>query len=165
MKKAILLLALLIMAPKAFAYVEEYTTSDIKTLTGAGYSQETLEVVDTARMLKQGTERDYVPFYKRNYYSSNPVLKWYQVAKRYIDPAQNEHVFGVREIRYQNGWFDFSPSYSELVTPNDRYQRLYDKDIERLETAGKIVKGSNGIEPSLEDNSVTPTEELIIEDL
>ncbi len=146
MKKAILLICAMLTVPAAYAYIQEFTSSDIKTLQGTGYSQEALEIVDTARMLRQATDKDYVPYYSRKIYSDNPKLKIYQIVKRYFDPAQDEHVFGVREIHYNNGWFDLSPSYNEKVTPNDRYKRLTDEEIERLETAGKIIPGSGGVE-------------------
>lgn len=167
MKKAALILALLMITPASFAYIEEFTTSDNKTLQGTGYSQSTLEIIDTARMIKQGVERDYVPYYSRQYYSKTPVRKWYQVAKRYFDPAASEEVFGVRELHYQNTWFSFSPSYYEKETPNDRYQRLYDRDIKRLEVAGKTVKGSKGIEPAVDDKPAGPEykDGFIMEDL
>lgn len=164
MKKAALLLAVLLITSASYAYIEEFTTSDNKTLQGTGYSQESLKIIDTARMLKQGQERDYVPYYSRELYSKNPVRKWYQLAKRWFDPAQDEHVFGVREINYDNHFFNTQPNYNELQSPNDRYNRLMDKDIKRLETAGKVIKGSNGVEqkPEVESTveSASPVEDL-----
>ena len=97
-------------------------------------------------MKSQGAEKDYVPFYSRKFYSDNPVRKWYQVAKRFLDPGADEHVFGLREITYENGVFDMSPSYSSKVSPNDKYNRLFEDDLRRLDSAGKTIKGSNGIE-------------------
>lgn len=146
MKKIALLLAMLAVTQASFAYLEEYTTSDNKTLQGTGYSQDTLKIIDAARVFNQGAEKDYVPFYGREYYSKNPIRKWYQVAKRYFDPASDERVFGVREIHYENGMFDLSPSYSARFSPNDRYNRLFKKDLDRLDSAGKVIKGSGGYE-------------------
>lgn len=153
MKKTALLLTLLFVCPMSFAYIEEYTTSDNASLQGIGYSQEALKIIDTARMRTQGVEKDYVPFYSRQFYSKNPLVKWYQVAKRYFDPSQDEEIFGMREIYYNNTWFEVSPSYFEGSTPNDKYNRLHEKDIKRLEVAGKTIKGSGGVEPAVDENT------------
>lgn len=151
MKKIALLLVVLLMAQASFAYIEEYTTSDIKTLQGTGYSQDTLKMVETARMLKQGVEKDYVPFYDRRMYSGNPVRKWYQTAKRFWDPAADDQMFGVREINFEEQVMEFLPSYTSRMTPNDKYNRYFDYDRRRLENAGKRVKGSNGVETVYEE--------------
>ena len=148
MKKVALIVSLLMISQASFAYIQEYTTSDVKTLQGTGLSQETIRMVETARVLKQGVEKDYVPFYERTYYSNNPIRKWYQVVKRFWDPATDNHTFGVGEITFENGMFDLSPSYSSRMAPNDKYNRLFDEDIKRLETSGKTIKGSGGVEPS-----------------
>ena len=147
MKKAILLLAVFFLVAQAsHAYYEEFKTSDVINLQEKGYSQEIIRIVDTARYLKQGVEKDYVPYFPREFYSKNPVLKYYQMARRYWDPGVNSPDFGFKEISFQNGWFDFSPSYNRFVNPNDRFQRLFDDDLKRLEYTGRIVKGSNGDE-------------------
>ncbi|MCD8023970.1 MAG: hypothetical protein LUE64_00355 [Candidatus Gastranaerophilales bacterium] len=151
MKKAVLLIAALFIMQAGFAYVEEFTTSDIKTLQGKGYSQDILKIVDTSRMLSQEGDKDYVPFYSRKIYSDKPLIKWYQVAKRYFDPAQDENVFGVRELNYNNSYFEFSPSYSSRLSPNDKYMRLIESDKRRLETSGKTVPGSGGREQEQEE--------------
>ena len=146
MKKIALLICILMVSQASFAYFQEYTTSDVKSLQGQGYSQETIKIIETARIKSQGDVKDYVPFYQTKFYSDKPIRKWYQVAKRFLDPGTDEHVFGVREITYENGMFDMSPSYSSRMAPNNRYVRLFDDDIKRLDTAGKTIKGSNGIE-------------------
>ncbi len=176
MKKAILLLAaFFIVAQASFAYYEEYKTSDIVNLQGKGYSQDLLRIIDTSRYLKQGVEKDYVPYYPREFYSENPILKYYQMAQRYWDPGVDSPDFGFKEISFQNRWFDFSPSYNSKINPNDRYQRLFDKDIKRLEYTGKIVKDSNGDEEkakqilNVKDETPSKTQttkdEFVIEDL
>ena len=178
MKKAILLLAVFFLVAQAsFAYYEEYKSSDIESLQQKGYSQELLKIIDTSRYLKQGVEKDYVPFYSRKFYSDNPVLKYYQMARRYWDPGVNSPDFGFKEISFQNGWFDFSPSYNSKINPNDRVQRLMDDDINRLEYTGKIVNGSNGDEekakdilnvqdePKAPEEPKTLIDEFILEDL
>lgn len=146
MKKVAFLLAILLIGQTCFAYVQEYASSDIKTLQGSGYSQDTLKMVETARMLKQGVEKDYVPFYDRHLYSRNPVRKWYQSVKRYFDPATDDNTFGVREITFENKLMDMAPGYFFLYSPNDRYNRYLERDLLRLENTGKRVKNSNGIE-------------------
>ena len=146
MRKIALLLALIVTTQMSFAYVEEYTTSDIKTLTGTGYSQSALKVIETSRITKQGAEKDYVPFYSTEIYSDNPIVKWYQVAKRYVDPAQNSNFFGTREINYENSWHPDGPSAIEFKTPNDKFIRHKEKNIKRLDYTGKVIEGSNGIE-------------------
>ena len=160
MKKAALIVALLLTMGASFAYIEEYTTSDTKTLQGTGYTAETMKIIDTARTLKQGVVKDYVPYYTTQFYSDKPPLKWYQMVKRYFDPLQDEGVFGIREITYTNGWFEMSPSYDSKITPNNKYLRLYDKDIKRLDKAGKIVPGSNGIEAEEEADKKDVIEDL-----
>ncbi len=153
MKKLVLILGVLLFAQASFAYLEEYTTSDNKTLQGVGFSQETLRIIDTARMNAQGVEKDYVPYYEKNFYSKNFFLKWYQAAKVYVDPAAEDHVFGVREIVFENSPMDIGPTYVSRKTPNDKYNRLYENDIKRLEVAGKRVKNSNGIERPIYTNT------------
>ena len=185
MKKAILLIAaLLFVAQASHAYYQEFTTSDIQTLQGTGYSAETMKIVETARILRQGVEKDYVPFYSTKFYSDNPVLKYYQMARRYWDPGVNSPDFGFKEISFQNGWFDFSPSYNSKINPNDRFQRLFEDDIKRLDYTGKTIVGSGGKEEKAKeilnvsektpskDSSQTKTEEqktlmdeFILEDL
>lgn len=146
MKKVALLLILLLTTQAGHAYLEEYTTSDVKTLQGTGYSQETLKMIETGRMLKQGVEKDYVPFYDRRMYSGNPIRKWYQSAKRFLDPAADDQMFGIREITYENKFYELLPSYASRRSPNDKYVRYFDYDLQRLENTGKTVKGSNGYE-------------------
>lgn len=146
MKKAALLIALLFISQATFAYMREYQTSDIKTLQGTGYSQDLMRMVETSRMINQGEEKDYVPFYDRHLYSTNPFRKWYQTAKRYWDPAADDGMFGIREITYQNEAMILLPSHAARYTPNDKYNRYFNTDLERLEHTGKIIKGSRGIE-------------------
>lgn len=99
------------------------------------------------------------------------------MARRYWDPGVNSPDFGFKEISFQNGWFDFSPSYNSKINPNDRFQRLMDDDIKRLEYTGKIVNGSNGDEekakdilnvqdePKAPEEPKTLIDEFILEDL
>ena len=148
MKKFALLLTTLFVSQAAFAYIQEYTTSDIKTLQGTGYSQSTLKVVDTERTLKQGYNKDYVPYYDRRAYSSNPIVKWYQMAKRLVDPGTDDNFFGVHEIQMENTIHELYPTYASWETPNDKYNRFMSDDVMRLDTAGKTIKGSNGVEPT-----------------
>ena len=168
MKKTALLIAALLFAQASFAYYMEYETSDIKTLQGTGYSQEIMKIVETSRMLKQGVEKDYVPFFSPEFYSSNPIIKYYQMARRYWDPGSNSTDFGFKEINFANAFFDFSPSYNSKISPNNRFQRLFDNDIERLEYTGKIVKDSQGDEENAREiinNSQTENQQTLIEDL
>lgn len=148
MKKIALIICLLLVSQASFAYFKEYESSDIKTLERQGYSQDMMRIVETSRVKGQGEERDYVPFYSTKYYSDNPIRKWYQVAKRFVDPGTDNHTFGVGEITFENGMFDatVSPTYSSRMAPNNKYTRLFDDDIRRLETSGKTIKGSRGIE-------------------
>ena len=170
MKKTVLLLAAVFLFVQAsFAYYKEYETSDIKTLQGTGYSQEIMRLVETTRILKQGVERDYVPFFSSEFYSSNPIIKYYQMARRYWDPGSNSPDFGFKEINFANAFFDFSPSYNSKISPNSKYQRLFDDDIERLEYTGKVVKNSQGDEENAREiinNSQTENQEtFLMEDL
>ncbi len=173
MKKAVLLMAALFISQAAFAYYEEYATSDIQTLQGTGYSQEILKIVETSRILKQGAEKDYVPFYGTEFYSKNPIVKYYQMARRYWDPGSDSGDFGFKEINYANSWFDSSPSYNSQINPNNRYQRLFENDIKRLEYTGKTVKGSSGDENKAAEilgeepveTQIKTEDDLFIEDL
>jgi len=150
MKKIIVLLVMVFSMQASFAYYTEYETSDIKTMYGKGYSMETLKMVDTARMVTRGDEKDYVPFFSTQLYSSSRPIKWYEVFKRYFDPAQDMHDFGVKEIQYSNHWFALAPSYYEKKNPNNRYQRLKNRDVKRLDVAGKVIEGSEGKEESVD---------------
>ncbi len=149
MKKfALTLFMILAFQASTHAYIEEYSTSDVSTLHRAGYSMNILKTIETSRMLSQGSSSDYVPFFSRKIYSDNPLKKFYQVAHRYFDPNADTGTFGAREIYFENSFFDqtLSPTYNSYRTPNDKYERYYASDLQRMEHAGKLVPGSNGFE-------------------
>lgn len=166
MKKFALLLAAFLIAQTAQAYVTEYKTSDIKSFLGSGYSQDTLKALDTIRYINQGDIKDYVPFYPTEFYSKNPARKWYQAVKRYVDPLQDKHTFGVSEIIWDNQAYELSPSFYEPNTPNNKYIRYHERDLKRLEQAGTVVKGSGGVEEPIEDqNNLDADRGFVLESL
>ncbi len=83
----------------SFAYINESATSDLNILKGQGYSDSMLRVVDTARY------HDTNGTYQRHYGKSRKKLgRSYSVIKTYVDPVQDDGLFGEHQINFSNSW-------------------------------------------------------------
>lgn len=104
MKKIILTLGVFMLAQSCFAYLEEGETASVKNLQNSGYSQATLKAMDRAVEQAQGSNEQYVRYYK-DYKPKNKAAAFYSRAKIYLDPAQEDDFFGRHENDMNNAWF------------------------------------------------------------
>lgn len=117
MKKIFATFCLLAMTQGAFAYIRGGTTSDIDNLQGRGYSQATLKIIDAekSRVQREGEGNGrYERYYETSYYNEPRDKKgrrmyWYNRLKVYVDPKQDDTLFGEREINFYNKFFQDQP--------------------------------------------------------
>lgn len=146
MKKLAITLCLLgLVSQGAFAYLEEGKSSDIGNLQERGYSQEALKLIDLMNYQNRDMGKDYQMYYERPNFSEHPQGKWYTVIKRYIDPVQDDNLFGRHEIHFSNTWFDDAPNnYITRSKKENKNESVYTEpvkapeapksDVEQIET-------------------------------
>lgn len=111
MKKIMALFGIMLLsAGISFAAIEENDTADIDIMRSQGYSENALRVVDAIKANNQGPTGRY----KRHFYDkkSNFLGRAYTRLKNYVDPAQDDHLFGEHEINFTNTFFGDEPPYS-----------------------------------------------------
>ena len=101
MKNLSVLLGVIILSSgMSFGAINDNATSDIDLLRNQGYSESILEVVDTA---KSHDSNGLTP----RYYTSrgkNKLGRGYTSLKTYIDPVQDDGLFGDHQINFSNSW-------------------------------------------------------------
>lgn len=107
MKKTVAILSILALSQCAFAYIKEGTTSDIDKLQNRGFSQTTLKIMDAERARQARDGEHYVKYYESDYYKKSSL---YQKIKVYLDPAQDDGLFGEHENSFSNRFFVDQPS-------------------------------------------------------
>ena len=99
MKKILMLSIIALMTSAVYASYNEYETANIDTLKKQGYSESTLQIVDTARFYNQGQNGNY----ERRYKDQGKKTKYFYV-KNYFDLIQDDAKFGEHEINFTNSW-------------------------------------------------------------
>ena len=100
MKKVLVLFGAIILSTGiSFGEIQEGTTSDIDNLRRQGFSESMLEVVDTARYHDSNGKTSR--YFDR---SRNKLGRGYSSIKNYIDPGQDDGLFGDHQIQFSNSW-------------------------------------------------------------
>lgn len=110
MKKTVAILSILALSQCAFAYIKEGTTSDVDKLQNKGFSQTTLKIIDGERARQARDGEHYVRYYEHDYYKKSSL---YQKIKVYLDPIQDDGLFGERENSFSNRFFVEHPTKEE----------------------------------------------------
>lgn len=124
MKKIALMLSLFVISTGiSSAYLYSGELSNVDTLREQGFSESTLQVVNTVSFHNKGKHRDeqrmILPMRSRN-----PFGRAYTAVKNYIDPAQDDGLFGEHQIEYTNTWNSDLPGYARKYTENKMFENL-----------------------------------------
>ena len=121
MKKIIVFLSALLIAPSAFAIIYSEDMSNPEYLQNRGYSQSMIKAVDTKKSHMTGSTGTYEKYYSKpsafEEKPSNPleyVSNWYRKAKIYLDPIQDDGHFTERETTFTNDWFMEQPRHKNV---------------------------------------------------
>ena len=119
MKKfAITLCLALCLTGTSFAYYEEGTMQKIDVLRAQGFSESTIQSVDTATRMNRGKNgKTTAAFTKKT--GKNALGRSYTAIKNYFDPLQDDGNFGEHQIQFTNTWNDDVPEYANKF--NDSY--------------------------------------------
>ena len=101
MRKVFVLLSIAALSMGAsFAAINDNATSDIDLLRNQGYSEGILNVIDTAKSHDGNGNNP-------RYYTTrgkNALGRGYTSLKTYIDPVQDDGLFGEHQINFSNSW-------------------------------------------------------------
>ena len=113
MKKIMVLFgAIALLQGVSPAYILESDSSNVELMKAQGFSRSTLQAVDWVNARNQagsgGTKyvRRFTPK------EHNVFGKAYFTAKEYIDPIQDDGIFGDRQIEFSNTWLGDETRYS-----------------------------------------------------
>ena len=123
MKRIIVLASLLAISMNTgFAAILGNASSDIDTLRAQGFSESTLKVVDLVRYNNRGMNGTY----ERRFITkeSNKLGRAYTHLKTYVDPTQDDNLFGEHQINFVNTWNDDETHYSERRYDPNKIERL-----------------------------------------
>ena len=101
MKRIIVLASLLAISMNTgFAAILGSASSDIDTLRAQGFSESTLKVVDLVRYNNRGMNGTY----ERRFITKegNKLGRAYTHLKTYVDPTQDDNLFGEHQINFVN---------------------------------------------------------------
>lgn len=124
MKKLALTLCLAIAATSAsYAFYLENDTHEIDTLRAQGFSESTIQVVDTATTHNKGKNaRNRTHYVYKG--GDNPIGRSYSRIKWYFDPAQDDGRFGSHQINISNTWGDGTPKYQQMYSSDYSSENL-----------------------------------------
>ena len=123
MKKIMTLLGVALFSTSiSFGAIEENSTANIEILRSQGYSETALRTVDTVKAHNQGPTGKY----KRHFHDkhSNFIGKSYTRLKRYVDPAQDDNLFGEHQINFTNTFYGTEPPYATRKTDEIQIEDL-----------------------------------------
>lgn len=125
MKKLFLIACSLLIMPCAFGYVTTSELSDVKLLKGNGYSEALLKTMDLQKDNQKGPRGTYERVYQSNRYvkpsgsffkqTKEHVFYLYDKAKLYLDPNQDDDLFGNREASFTNKPINEIPTRREAT--------------------------------------------------
>ncbi len=112
MKKLFLIACSLLIMPSAFAYITTSELTDVNYLKGKGYSEPMLKTIDMQKSNQTGPHGTYKRVYQTNRYvkpsgsflnqTKEHLLYFYDKAKLYLDPIQDDDLFGNHESSFTN---------------------------------------------------------------
>ncbi len=109
------------IAPGAFAAIQSEDISTVPHLKSEGYSTGMTHITDTVKYHhSNGTAEPY--------YNQDPLAgatdekgKWYTVVKRWLDPAQDDGMFGNHDITFTNDWFEMDSPFQYQKENKETY--------------------------------------------
>lgn len=125
MKKLIALMGILSLTTGlSFAYINESKTSDVEVLKSQGFSDSALKIVDLVNTQQAGLDGKYVKYYQPKKHKG--LGKPYTRLKNYIDPVQDDGMFGEHQIHYSNSWrpMEEEPQYIKKSQPSTGIENL-----------------------------------------
>ena len=125
MKKTLVICALLSSCTlSSFAYVDENKTSDISGLRAQGFSESMLKTVDLVNEKNKGINGTYVRYFTKKVPAST-ASNAYNELKLYVDPIQDDGIFGEHQINFTNTWKGDETTYSsQLEESNGTVENL-----------------------------------------
>ena len=113
MKKVLAFLGIMTLSTMAsYALMTDVNTSDVDILRKQGYSESALKVVDTVKYNARGMngkyERRFVPVAQ-----NSKAGRAYTYLKNYVDPIQDDDLFGRHQINFTNTWNGDETDYSQ----------------------------------------------------
>ncbi len=95
----------------AFAYIQAEDTATVQAIKAQGFSSGMTHVTDTVRY--NHSNGTIEPYYNMDPLSNatDEKSKWYTVVKRWLDPAQDDGLFGRHEITFTNDWFEMDSPF------------------------------------------------------
>ncbi len=112
MKKLFLIACSFLIMPCAFAYITTNELSDVEYLKGKGYSEALLKTMDLQKDNQKGPHGTYERVYQTNRYvkpsgsfskqTKEHLIYVYDKAKLYLDPIQDDDLFGNRDASFTN---------------------------------------------------------------
>ena len=114
-----LLVSGLLLTNISIAAIDEVKTSDVDTLRAQGYSESALRILDTVKYYNQGTSGKYQ---RRFTVPKEPGA--YHRLKVYVDPVQEDDLFGEHQINFTNNWNGDENSYSTQKVENGPIENL-----------------------------------------
>lgn len=121
MKKLLVLFGAIAVIP-AYAYINESEISSPEILGRQGFSRSTLEVVDTVKYRSQGSGKRKQRYFTRR--EGRGLGKAYTYIKNYIDPIQDDGIFGEHSINYTNTWNGDDTRYSSGKESSANFDNL-----------------------------------------
>lgn len=121
------------LTSSAFASFQSDESASIPHMRAEGFSESATQVADTVKQIHSFGEAEA-------YYDLDPVGdstdergKWYTVVKTWLDPAQDDKMFGRHEINFTNEWFDTLTgdplSYSRAKKQEEVTSEKVDEDV------------------------------------
>lgn len=143
MKKLFLIACSFLIMPSAFAYVTTGDLSDVEYLKGKGYSEALLKTMDLQKDNQKGPHGTYERVYQTNRYvkpsgsffkqTKEHVYYLYDKAKLYLDPIQDDDMFGNRETSFTNKPIYEIPTRREApVKAEEPAENLTQETVENL---------------------------------
>ena len=124
MKKILVLLGVAaISQASTLAYMYENETSSMRVMGAQGYSTATMQVVDLINYRNRGANGKYVRHFQKRQHGRG-LGKAYQELKEYVDPAQDDGLFGEHSIQFTNTWKGNDTHYSSEQEMNEQVENL-----------------------------------------
>jgi len=140
MKKILGLFGVLALASSiSFAAIYENDTALPELLKTQGYSQATLEMVDTTAAMHRGPEGNYERRFQSKVDTDNK-LRVYKHIKRYIDPVQDDGLFGEHAINFSNSWQGDDTHYTHMKEMKPKFKEGYKKPQTIQAEAEEIIE-------------------------
>ena len=122
-KLAISLCFILAVTGTSMAFYEGEEMHEIDTLRAQGYSESTIQIVDTTTRYNKGKNAQNSRIYTRKR-GKNPLGRSYTAIKNYFDPLQDDALFGEHQINFTNTWNGDLPWYAQKYNTDYKKENL-----------------------------------------